>query len=431
MVRQFLGLYLLIVLTLAIVSWGQDKLLQAYSNPDTADDKPTVAVVALVRDQLRQLPPESWKTQIAAMAARTGVDMELFANDEIAGPDTLRRLSRGENAYMRTSAGDSWVLKRIDAGHVLALKSREPGGQRGPLEWSFTILFYAVIALVLMFWIWPLTRDLRALEKAAAQYGNRNWRFTARIKPPSQIYPLAETFRKMAVRIDGLIASHKDMSNAVSHEIKTPLSRMQFEIELAQQADSLTTVKTSLDNIKSDIDAINGLVKATLGYAILERADLTLNLAQHNFTSLIPAIVESVKHHVRSGVEIATDVQADAVDIVCDIHLFETVLRNLLYNAGRYAASRIGVTFTSANGRNELIVQDDGPGIPEAQRSRVFQSFVQLETQQAGKKVGYGLGLAIVKRALEWHGGEVCIVQSQWGGALVRANWPVAPEATR
>ena len=93
-----------------------------------------------------------------------------------------------------------------------------------------------------MIWIWPLTRDLRTLEKAAAQYGNRNWQFAAPIKQHSQIYPLAQTFRKMAARIDGLIASHQDMSNAVSHEIKTPLSRMQFEIELAHNATSVEEI---------------------------------------------------------------------------------------------------------------------------------------------------------------------------------------------
>jgi two-component system OmpR family sensor kinase len=281
-----------------------------------------------------------------------------------------------------------------------------------------------------MIWIWPLTRDLRSLEKAAAQYGNRNWRFTARIKPHSQIYPLAETFRKMAARIDGLIASHKDMSNAVSHEIKTPLSRMQFEIELAQQAQSVTAVKASLANIKTDIDAINGLVKATLGYAILERADLTLNLAEHNFNDLIPAIVESVKHNIRAGIRVAANVQGDAARVICDVHLFETVLKNLLYNASRYAVSRIGVTFASHDGVNELIVEDDGPGIPEHERSRVFQSFVQLDSGGT-KKSGFGLGLAIVKRAIEWHGGEVGIADSALGGALVRASWPATPASAR
>ena len=430
MARHFLGLYLLIVVTLAVVSWGQDKVLQIYSNPEAAEDKPSAAVMAIVADRLQGVPAESWKSRVAGIAGRTGIDMEIFATNEIAGRDTLQRLSRGENAYMRSSQGDSWVLKRIDSGHVLALRSPEPVAQRGLLEWGLTILFYALIALVLMFWIWPLTRDLRALEKAAAQYGNRNWRFQAAIGPHSQIYPLAQTFRRMAARIDGLIASHQDMSNAVSHEIKTPLSRMQFEIELTRNAASLGEVRSSLSNIKTDIEAIDGLVKATLGYAILERADLALNFSQHNFTSLIPAIVESVQKSVRPGLTITAHVQGDADHVICDVHLFESVLKNLLYNASRFAASQISVTFTSRAGLNELRVEDDGPGIPEGERSRVFQSFVQLNPA-AGKKVGYGLGLAIVKRAIEWHGGQVHIATAALGGALVCANWPVAPSETR
>jgi signal transduction histidine kinase len=428
--RHFLGLYLLVVVTLAVVSWGQDRLFQIYSKPDSAENSPVVTVMAVLADRLRDAPPESWRSLIAGVARRTGVDAEVFATNEIAGADTLQKLSRGENAYMRSSQGDSWVLQRIDADHVLALRSREPSGNRGPLDWVVTILFYAVIALVLMIWIWPLTRDLRTLEKAAAQYGNRNWQFAAPIKQHSQIYPLAQTFRKMAARIDGLIASHQDMSNAVSHEIKTPLSRMQFEIELSHTATSVEELRGSLSNIKTDIEAIDGLVKATLGYAILERADLALNLAQNNFTALIPAIVESVQSGIRPGVAITATVQSDATRVVCDIHLFESVLRNLLYNAGRYAASRIEVTFASRDGLNELCVGDDGPGIPPGERSRVFQSFVQL-SPAAGKKVGYGLGLAIVKRAIEWHGGEVRIAQAELGGALVCATWPVVPTSPR
>jgi signal transduction histidine kinase len=428
--RHFLGLYLLVVVTLAVVSWGQDRLFQIYSKPDPGENRPVAAVMAVLADRLHEAPPEAWRSLIAGVARRTGVDVEVFATNEIAGADNLQKLSRGENAYMRSARGDSWVLKRIDNDHVLALRSREPEARRGALDWGVTILFYALIALVLMFWIWPLTRDLRTLEKAAAQYGNRNWQFAAPIKQHSQIYPLAQTFRRMAARIDGLIASHQDMSNAVSHEIKTPLSRMQFEIELAHTASTVEELRATLSNIKTDIDAIDGLVKATLGYAILERADLALNLSGNNLTTLIPAIVASVRGNIRAGITITSTVQADAMHVICDIHLFESVLRNLLYNAGRYAASRINVGFAVRDGWNELRVEDDGPGIPEAQRSRVFQSFVQLNPA-AGRKVGYGLGLAIVKRAIEWHGGEVRIAESTLGGALVLASWPVSPTGTR
>ncbi len=423
MVRHFLGLYLLIIFTLAVVSWGQDRLLRAYSSTDAADDRPVAIAMSTLADRLHGEPPEKWRDIITGVAARTGVDMELFATRDIAGDETLAKLAHGAIAYMEAAGGDSWALRRLDADYVLAVKSAAPGARRGLLEWSLTMLFYAAIALVIMFWIWPLTRDLRALEKAAGQFGNRNWSFNARIKPHSQIYPLVQTFRRMAARIDGLIASHKDMSNAVSHEIRTPLSRMQFEIELAQQATTVEEVRRSLSHVKTDIAAINDLVAATLSYAILERADVTLNVNSHNFTALIPAIAASVAHDARPDLQISADVQSDAAAVRCDIHLIETVLRNLLYNATRYAKHSIKVAFTSYDGVNRLLVDDDGPGIPQADRNRVFESFVQLE-RTAGRKTGFGLGLAIVKRAIEWHGGEVSVVESPLGGARFCVTWP-------
>jgi signal transduction histidine kinase len=189
----------------------------------------------------------------------------------------------------------------------------------------------------------------------------------------------------MAARIDGLIVSHKEMSNAVSHEIRTPLARMQFEIDSAEQAQELGQVRSSLSNLKGDIAQINDLVSATLKYAILERADMALNIGVHDFTTLVPAVAEYVGR---------------------DAH----------------------VTFIGHKAVNQLIVDDDGPGIPEKDRKRVFESFIQLDHAE-GRKTGFGLGLAIVKRSLEWHAGEVSIGQSPLGGARICATWPSRPDA--
>jgi two-component system, OmpR family, sensor kinase len=426
MVRHFLGLYLLIVLTLAAVSWGQDKLLQAYGARDLSDDRALAGALAAVESRLRSTPVAEWKHSVAAISAETSGSFELFAATDIAGRETLDELKHGKIAYMQAAAGEVWALKELNNDYVPAFRSQAPEGL-GPLDWMITLLFYAAMALVIMIWIWPLTRDLRALEKSAARFGNKNWVFDAHIKPRSQIHALAETFRKMAARIDGLIASHKDMSNAVAHEIKTPLSRMQFEIELAQQAKSAAEVQASLGNIKADIAAINDLVSATLNYAILERADVSLNIGTHNFTVLLPAIAEYVRNDARPDIHMCAELRGDTDNVVCDLHLIETVVKNLLYNAARYAKREVHLAFTVQGGLNQLLVDDDGPGIPEKDRHRAFDSFVQLESPRTNK-TGFGLGLAIVKRAIEWHNGKVLIAKSPLGGARISAVWPVLPD---
>jgi two-component system OmpR family sensor kinase len=423
MARHFLGLYLLIAGTLAAVSWAQDALPQLYTRPNSMDDAPVALAVSIVKGRLRDLPEARWKSEVAALAASSGIDMELFSIADFVGRQTLEKLARGEITRMQASAQQSWALKQLDAGHVLALKFVESDARRGPLDWLLTVGFYAAIAFVIMIWLWPLTRDLRSLEASARRFGDRNWHFNVTVNARSPVYSLAATFRKMAVRIDGLIASHRDMSNAVSHEIRTPLSRMQFEIELAQVTDSLPEVRERLAHIKADVGAINDLVNATMEYAILERADVALNMGRHDFSVLIPAIAESARLDTGRNRHVVTDIQGNSRQVVCDVHLLESAYKNLLYNAMRFAKREVRVTFEAGDSVNRLTVEDDGPGIPAEDRGRIFESFVQL--QRSGEvKQGFGLGLAIVKRVVEWHNGSVFVDESPMGGARFTATWP-------
>jgi two-component system, OmpR family, sensor kinase len=431
MARHFLTLYLLIVVTLAAASWGQERLWEAYLRQSTAEDagenRLQAAALTVVVEQLHSVPASGRQRFVAELAARTGLDFELLAFHDIAGRDTLARLARGELAFMNATDGEAWMLKRLAVdGRVLAFRSAAPEARRGVFEWALAFVFYAAIALVIMFWLWPLTRDLQRLERSTMNFGNRNWVFDADIRPGSQIYPLAEAFRRMASRIDSLISSHKDMSNAVAHEIKTPLARMRFEIEMARAVASPEKLVQHLKSINTDIAELNAFVTAALDYAILERAEVALNVAEHDFTLILPAVTESVGRGAPVELEIGCEVEKSATRVSCDVHLMETVLRNLLYNAIRHARRTIRVVFSiERQGIYQLQVDDDGPGIPEADRQRVFGSFVQLGEPGAGK-AGYGLGLAIVKRVVEWHGGQVAITRSALGGASFSIRWPVA-----
>lgn len=427
MARHFLQLYLLIVVTLAAVSWGQERLSEAYSARTDAgalvESRAQAAALTLVDEQLRGVRRDDRRQFVADLARRTGIDLELFELRDIAGADTVTRLTHGELAHMHAADKD-WLLKQLTPdGRVLAFRYPAPPAQRGPLDWALAFVFYAAIALVIMTWLWPLTRDLRQLELSTSTFGDRNWVFSARSGVRSPVRPLAEAFRRMAARIESLVASQKDLSNAMSHEIKTPLARMRFELEMARTATASSDLARHLSNINIDIAELDAFVTATLDYAILERAEVALNMGAHDLTLMLPSVAESVRRDSRDDLIVRAEVSSSATAVPCDAHLMETVLRNLLYNATRYARRQIRVTFfIRPDGVYDLRVEDDGPGIPEADRERIFDSFVQLESP-GGQKKGYGLGLAIVKRIVEWHGGKVSVTRSMLGGAGLVVTW--------
>jgi two-component system OmpR family sensor kinase len=422
MTRHFLTLYLSIVIVLAAISWGQERLWQSYGGAQE-NEVPQAGVLAVLDRQLRAMPTERRADFVADAARDTGLDLELLEPQDVAGAAAIAGLARGKPVLMEGGDGRSWVLQRLELdGRVLALRFANPPQRRLP-EWILSFVFYAAIALVVMVWLWPTMRDLRRLERSTGRFGDRNWSFDTTIAKRSPVYPLARAFRRMAARIDGLIGSHKDMSNALSHEIKTPLARMRFEIELARVAADREALLLHLDHLNTDITELNAFVSATLEYAVLERAEVALNIATHDFTAIVPVLTESVKRGARADLNIQCEVDSDAKAVVCDVHLMETVLRNLLYNAIRHAARQVRVTFAVvAQQRYRLCVEDDGPGIAEADRERVFDSFVQLG-RPTGEKTGFGLGLAIVKRIVEWHGGTAHVEQSALGGARFVVDW--------
>jgi signal transduction histidine kinase len=432
MARHFLTLYIAIVIVLAAVSWGQERLWRAYGEGAHANQVPQAAVLSVLERQLTSVPGEQRAGVVADIARDTGLDLELLEPQDVAGVAEVPSLASGKTVLMDGADGRAWLMQRLPEGRVLAFRF-ESEAKRSLLDWILALVFYAAIALVITVWQWPLMRDLRALEHSTGKFGDRNWSFDARIATRSPVYPLAAAFRRMAARIDGLIGSHKDMSNALSHEIKTPLARMRFEIELARGAADREALLRHLDHLNTDITELNAFVTATLEYAVLERAEFALNIAPHDFTTILPAVTESVKRGARPDLAIACDVEPRATAVICDAHMIETVLRNLLYNAIRHAQRQIRVSFAvDAHQQYRLCVEDDGPGIPEADRERVFASFVQLGRTD-GEKIGFGLGLAIVQRIVEWHGGSVRAERSDLGGARFVAQWraPEPPLAQR
>ena len=187
---------------------------------------------------------------------------------------------------------------------MLAFRFATPSRSGACSDWVLSFVFYAAIALVIMVWLWPMTRDLRQLERSTAASAIATGCSMRASRTRSPVYPLAEAFRRMAARIDGLIGSHKDMSNALSHEIKTPLARMRFEIELARAAADRRCCCGISTTSNADVAELDAFVTATLDYAVLERAEVALNVADARLHARsCPLSTESVKRGARADLD--------------------------------------------------------------------------------------------------------------------------------
>lgn len=426
----FLRLYFLIVVTMLVVGWSIEQAWRHFGDKPVEDS----ALKDFTELVVASLDLENTAKQNIQLDhfATDNISLELIDQADLAGAFAMSELDNNKVVSLQEDSRTWWLLAQLNTSdQILSIRYQYASPQRSALEWLLLFLFYAAIALAVMLWVWPLSRDMQRLKQATLGFGQRNWSFNVHLSQRSQVRELSQAFNTMAQRINSLVQSHKDMSNAVSHEIKTPLARMKFAIELIEHElqhvgdknvdDKGEEIPKHLNAISDDIDKLNALISATMKYAILDSADFSLNLDQHDFTSLLPALAEGMK--IPAHIEVKLNINPAAKRVCCDGYLMETLINNLLANAIRFAKAKVAVEFVRCDDQYVLTVDDDGPGIPIQDQQRVFHSFVQLSNSN-GAGGDFGLGLAIVKKIAEWHQGSVKIVSSSLGGTCFEVCWP-------
>jgi two-component system OmpR family sensor kinase len=162
------------------------------------------------------------------------------------------------------------------------------------------------------------------------------------------------------------------------------------------------------------------MLKAFLDYASLERKRFTLVKTQINIVELIKTCIKDNAFLFKSrskDVVFLNHIKNDNVFIYVDSFWIKRALSNLAVNAADYAESKIQVSLYLKEKRLSIVVEDDGPGIPNRDSDSIFKPFVKLDKSRSNNK-NYGLGLAIVKRVISWHNGDIRVEPSkQLGGA--------------
>ncbi|WP_111639241.1 ATP-binding protein [Marinomonas shanghaiensis] len=231
---------------------------------------------------------------------------------------------------------------------------------------------------------------------------------------------LAYSFDSMSSHIQRLLKVQREMINAISHELRTPIARLRFGLEVMKDEVDDDVAKT-IEALEGDVEELNTLVDEVLTYGKLEGGSLALNFSE----LCIAQVVDNILQHNHLLLQhLDVQVHIDKNDLVlADEHHLSRALQNLILNASKYANSKIVITFSHDEERWQLDIEDDGPGIAFEDRDKVFIPFQRLDNSRTRASGGYGLGLAIVQRIAFWHGGAVLIDASESGGAKFSLIW--------
>lgn len=262
------------------------------------------------------------------------------------------------------------------------------------------------------------------LEQAAGQVGEGRFDFHVNVNRGAALYPLADSFNKMVDRIAALIGSHKQLTNAISHEFRTPITRLRFRHELAICAATVDEKNRELKAMDSAIDQLDDLSTELLEYARLDREEPVLDISAIDVTPWLEELVDEANDVAQSSKrDVVVSLRANIDSVDGDYRYLSRAAANLLRNAVRYANSCAEISVAKLDGRFVLIVDDDGPGIPQSERDRAFEPFSRLDKSRDRASGGFGIGLAIVQQIARWHGGKVSISTADMGGARLRFEW--------
>ena len=287
------------------------------------------------------------------------------------------------------------------------------------------LLFLSIPALV---WSYLLKRDMEKIETSGARLLSGDHGARAMVSKLSSLCQISTFFNAMAEKFQSLLASQKELTNSVSHEIRTPLSRIQFSLEMLSELKEIPLDgKKHIQRITKDVDEIEDLVDEMLTYAKFEgESQNDIQLSKHEIISWLKAIVKEEQNNT-TRVKIAFKTKPETMILLARFEpvFLERALRNLIRNGIHYAQSQVVVTLESGqNTRSEkslnqiqIHVDDDGPGICEEDRDKVFEPFFRVDNSRNRTSGGYGLGLAIVKRIVLWHKGSVVVSNSSLKGA--------------
>ena len=416
--RLYLQLYLTVVASLVVFAiaagWLWRVLVEVAPPPQTYALAAEIAQGALPP---ADAPREAQQAALEKLSARGQVNIALFAADgtEIAhvGPELPAwRRSGGPRSRPPWHRGRVWTIELPDGRWLAARPPRREVRSFAPLGFVLTL---GLLALAVAVGAYPVvrraTRRLERLKTSVEALGAGDLATRVPVEGRDEVAALAASFNRSAGRIEELVGAHKSLLANASHELRSPLARIRMAVEMMGSG-ARPELRGELER---DIAELDALVDEIL---LASRLDSLAALDAKEDVDLLALAAEECAR-------VDATLEGGAASVRGDPRLLRRMVRNLLENARRHGGgTAIDVAVGKGAGGGALLrVCDRGPGVPEAERERIFEPFYR-PAGASERTGGVGLGLALVRQIARKHGGDVRCLPRDGGGTSFEVELP-------
>jgi signal transduction histidine kinase len=358
--------------------------------------------------------------QLSETSHELGIDIAIWDGDRRplfqAGTVPLAVPARFSPGWHHTPRGPLWLTDLGD-GRMLGLRERGHFGPRGRLFLPILCALLIAMAIGLHPLSRSITRRVEQLAEGARRWGEGDLAHRVPVDGKDEIAALAERFNQAAQAIQSLLTQERQMLATASHELRSPLTRIRVALELlAEEGDAGRRAELARKS-SDDIAELDALVEELLMAARTQPGLPRRPLVVTDLHPLVAAEAEAVSAQMLGD--------ASPVPYACEAAMLKRMVRNLLINARVHGnGSAIRAELRQQEKDLLVAVEDDGPGVPEAERERIFAPFYRPPGPRPPGDTGLGLGLALVRQIARYHGGEVTYVARQPRGSRFEVRLP-------
>jgi two-component system osmolarity sensor histidine kinase EnvZ len=266
-----------------------------------------------------------------------------------------------------------------------------------------------IVSILLTPFVVLHTRSIRRIAKAANKFGRGM--DVPGFKPSGslEIREAANAMITMKERLNRYNKTRTDMLNAVGHDLKTPLTRMRLAIE---------TDSANKQDLLHEIDRMSEMVNGYLAFARGETPEIEQAVE-------LPAMLTRIARDAASKKDIVLNFPENPAQFYARPNALTSAFTNIIENAARFTKKTLRISEIDSEDSVTVIIEDDGIGIPDDKKEMALQPFVRLDESRSESTGGTGLGLSIAKTAIENHGGQIFLENSELGGLKVRVVLPL------